>query len=414
MLIAAVFWQRRIARRELEAIRKEGYPVSLQEWDAWYQAVPVAENAALKVIEACSQMVGSAATVSLSGPGPLTPEDRALIRQFLTNNSAMVALAQEAAALKESRYPVNLNQGANTLLPHLAQVKSLVQQLRYISVLHAEEGRPAEALQSYTNALAVCRTLAAEPVLISQLVRIACLALTQPALERLLAARQLTDTQLAEISNQLDAAEVLGQASLSRALAGERCMGMDLFQSSPKTAAAVFGSGTNSVSLTLLYTLRSATGLRQIDFFQYRKLMRAWLDLFKLPFPECLDRAKIASRQFEASLTAVKRCLYPMSAMLLPALEKTLRKEAMSCAQLRAAQSALAIERFRLRSSGRVPEGLGELTPGFLASARLDPFDGKPLRYKKLAAGYLIYSVGDNSKDDGGDPKLDVVFRVPR
>jgi hypothetical protein len=31
-----------------------------------------------------------------------------------------------------------------------------------------------------------------------------------------------------------------------------------------------------------------------------------------------------------------------------------------------------------------------------------DPFDGRPLRYRRLADGVVVYSVGDDRADDGG------------
>jgi hypothetical protein len=37
------------------------------------------------------------------------------------------------------------------------------------------------------------------------------------------------------------------------------------------------------------------------------------------------------------------------------------------------------------------------------AEVLVDPFDGKPLRIKSDAAGWLVYSVGENLVDDGGD-----------
>jgi hypothetical protein len=44
-----------------------------------------------------------------------------------------------------------------------------------------------------------------------------------------------------------------------------------------------------------------------------------------------------------------------------------------------------------------------------------DPFDGQPLRVKKLPQGWLIYSVGPNRIDDGGvlDNKTDVGLGPP-
>ena len=36
------------------------------------------------------------------------------------------------------------------------------------------------------------------------------------------------------------------------------------------------------------------------------------------------------------------------------------------------------------------------------ASVPLDPFDGQELRYKKLERGFVIYSIGEDQKDNGG------------
>ena len=46
--------------------------------------------------------------------------------------------------------------------------------------------------------------------------------------------------------------------------------------------------------------------------------------------------------------------------------------------------------------------------PEFVPSVPLDPVDGQPLRYLANADGtFLLYSVGENGKDDGGDPSLE-------
>ena len=58
--------------------------------------------------------------------------------------------------------------------------------------------------------------------------------------------------------------------------------------------------------------------------------------------------------------------------------------------------------------------------PDYLIVAPIDPFDGKPLRYKKLAKGYVVYSIGTNETDNGGSETigetgpLDVTFTVKR
>ena len=51
---------------------------------------------------------------------------------------------------------------------------------------------------------------------------------------------------------------------------------------------------------------------------------------------------------------------------------------------------------------GRYPESLDELVPQYLDEVSLDPFDLKPLRYRKRQGKWIIYSIGPDCKDDGG------------
>jgi len=58
--------------------------------------------------------------------------------------------------------------------------------------------------------------------------------------------------------------------------------------------------------------------------------------------------------------------------------------------------AAFAIERYRL-CKGELPDALSEV------DAPLDPYTGEPLRYRRTDAGYIVYSLGQNRTDDGGD-----------
>ena len=69
--------------------------------------------------------------------------------------------------------------------------------------------------------------------------------------------------------------------------------------------------------------------------------------------------------------------------------------------------------------TGRYPARLAELAPKYLAAVPDDLFAGKPLVYRPSEAGYLLYSVGINGKDDGGrwtdddPPGDDLRVRMP-
>ena len=62
----------------------------------------------------------------------------------------------------------------------------------------------------------------------------------------------------------------------------------------------------------------------------------------------------------------------------------------------------LAVERYR-RATNRWPKALTDLVPAYLAKVPIDPFDGAPLRYRRLGDGLVIYSVGPDGKDNGGN-----------
>ena len=68
--------------------------------------------------------------------------------------------------------------------------------------------------------------------------------------------------------------------------------------------------------------------------------------------------------------------------------------------------TAIGLKRYQLKH-GNYPPNLDSLVPEFLSVIPTDPVDGKPLNYRLKADGtFLLYSVGENGKDDGGDPSL--------
>jgi hypothetical protein len=73
-----------------------------------------------------------------------------------------------------------------------------------------------------------------------------------------------------------------------------------------------------------------------------------------------------------------------------------------SRAALRCTIAALAVERYRL-AHGRWPGSLEQLVPAYLAEVPADPFVNHQLRIVRKPDGVVVYSVGLDSKDDGGD-----------
>jgi hypothetical protein len=432
--MSALAWLRyslsRQVRDRLSAIKQAGYPVTLRELDNWLGWVPVEKNAALQFMEASYSLIppesvstNVSSILKFESSAPLPPELREALQAVVAENFSALQMIHRGAALTKSRYVMSWSNGYQTLVPHLPKTKGLAQLLRLQTIFHSEDGKPDLAVQSLQDLLGLSHSLASEPLILSQLVRNACLAIGCSGLEWLLTQHSLADELLKALLDGLHTAE--SETSLSSAFAGERCIGIDTFELPARGLLQIFQSTATPVQSNLFgfaFGLRNMTGLRDRDFLLYLEIMQESLNASKAPFPEKLSLSNQIGSRVQQELRDHKFLV--LSRMLLPTSRDLLVKEAEVCARLRAAQTALAIEQYRTKI-GRLPETLEELKE---ATVPTDPFDGKPIRYKKLDRGYLVYSVGKDGRDEGGQEKRepnksgrlkrnqsdDIIFRVER
>jgi hypothetical protein len=69
----------------------------------------------------------------------------------------------------------------------------------------------------------------------------------------------------------------------------------------------------------------------------------------------------------------------------------------------RCSQIAVAIERYRRAHGEALPAALADLVPSYLTEIPEDPITGKPLLYRAASDAYMVYSLGPDGKDDGGN-----------
>jgi hypothetical protein len=86
---------------------------------------------------------------------------------------------------------------------------------------------------------------------------------------------------------------------------------------------------------------------------------------------------------------------------LLSGISRAYIQEAKLDAHLGAAEIAVA-NRIYKQKHGKYVDSLEQLTPEILPVLPLDPFTGKDYIYKKKDKGFIVYSLGENLRDDGG------------
>lgn len=411
------------ANHRLDAIRKAGFPASLRELDALYAPVPVNENAAAILTEAHSQTAAPVDSKSLpiigevelpKPPMKLPAELRLAISEHLQQNEAALRTARKALQIDRSRYAVDLNQGGKMALTHLAQITELFRLLRLETVYFSDLAETERAVESTLTSLAVVRSLEPEPILISQLVRIGCEAAAVEGLQRTLSESRLSDDQLRRVAEVLHWHEMAGEKALARSLAGERCFGIARFE--PPASQSGVALPAAPLGKQIAFNLYRMTGLRDVGFTFYLKAMEDIIAAAQLPFPDSVRRNKEVSDWMNTEVNRNKLFLFSKTALLL--VDTAIIKQAKLTAKLRAAQTALAVERFRWLHRGELPASLDELAPAFLPSVPVDPADGSPLHYERLEIGYKIVADGTTAVDSlprrEGRPKRFVGFSVTR
>ncbi len=125
-------------------------------------------------------------------------------------------------------------------------------------------------------------------------------------------------------------------------------------------------------------------------------MMGKLVDNARLPLEEQLD----AEEKLNAEIKKQVARTY-IARLLLPATSKVSEAVRRKVANVRCMLALMAVERYR-RQQGAWPKSLAELTPKLLQAVPLDPYDGKPLRYKAVPDGVIVYSIGPDRTDNGG------------
>lgn len=282
-----------------------------------------------------------------------------------------------------------------TLLPHAQHSRTIVSLLNYESMRQNQRGDSKKALLAVVAALNAARSVGDEPFYISQLVRTAGVALVCQAIERILGQGEPSSEDLAEMQKWLadeDAFSDLLTASL-----GERAMMHALFEAVAR----------GEVSIDELAQSRSgrlestAISLWRMNTREDQALSLSFMTRRIKEVQQPMHEQAALEKRFEQDVRELPRNAF-ITRTLLPAVAKmgeaSRRKHAMMCCTI----IALAAERYR-RDKKVWPDNLEQLRPQHLAAEMLDPFDGKPLRYRRVEDGVIVYSVGADGVDNGGN-----------
>ncbi len=364
----------------------------LSFWQNYYRALAAKTN----VFSVPSQPQSPAADVLLA----------------LSKYDSVIEELRAASRLPVSRFPLNYDSESPSaiLLPHLAALRSCSQTLQLRCLAELQYGQPEKALADVKLALQLTDKIRTEPFLISHLVRIRMVNLTLQPIYEGLAEHKWPEAQLVALGAELAKLDFL--PDYGTAMRGEMVLCqegiIDYLRRHPGQISNMSDAGDSTQptpAVSINYLIPSG-------WFYQNQLRCARLMVQQyLPLAD-LERRIIAPaslRHANAALDLEFRHVSPynrLEAMFFPAFGGAVRKFAYAQTSVDLARTAIALERYRL-ARGEFPESLDALAPQFIAKLPHDVINGQPLHYCRTGDGqFLLYSVGWNETDDGGEVGL--------
>jgi hypothetical protein len=325
-------------------------------------------------------------------------------------------------------FNLNYNSGANLLLPHLARIKAAAQWLSLAATVKLHEGKVSESFGDLEALTRLGVRFSQEPIMISELVRLAVAAIAINTTWEALQVPGWRDDQLQTLQALWQQVDLLTQAEA--ALAMERLFSEDMFSAGRQSFAGVnFQPGGTPSGLAELTEIGKQViedppegfkaALHRYPGYWAWKYWQSYEDemLNDLVYQagiEAARRAKafgsinVAIDDLAGTLDHLRtrykaggRWLgYSAGTGLNRFLVRIRAIEMQRCLLI----AAIGLKRYELKH-GVYPPNLGALSPDFIDQTPRDPIDGRPLRYRLNSDGApLLYSIGENGIDDGGDP----------
>jgi hypothetical protein len=339
--------------------------------------------------------------------------DRQQIEAILRARSEEIGLAEQAARFPRCEYHRRFEDGEDILFPEYSEARHLARLLSARSRIRADRGELPGAFEDIRVGAAISNHVAQDRILIGMLVSVAVSAIMDQAL-------------MDVVKSHRDDPRILGLFRTANGAFGPVPDVKRFFQGELVISRIMIGhvwERPGGVS-TLLQKLRLSS---KEDSQRVRGMMcDAWevrlLQYWREVFADLRKNQNGLLGELETMKRAEKRMqshagqpTYELNEELMPIYSQTVSALIRMQVQRDLRDASLRLLDYR-KAQGRFPGVLSDL-PGALPR---DLYTESPFRYSRSGTGFLLYSVGDNRKDDRGnsdkDPKtkkpLDIVIRL--
>ena len=407
-------------QRELERLRRAGEPTRLADL---LPPIPPHQNATPFYQAAIQEL--EMARSSLPQPvwdnlynfisrRPTQPVNFADVEKALRAAEPALAMLRKALTYPHMRLTNwNVDEPFSAVFPHLSQLREFTRLLSAEAFWRKRKGDLNGAVDSCVAALRLTQRIGDEPFLIAFLAQGAIFSISMGTIQRVLKDADppsqayqalLRELQAWDIDRdfvralQMERVFVIWFCDWIREKASRREINDLINEHGDRTELSVWLKGkANLIAQNELMGLRH---YRQAIAFARKGVPYDWaqIDRWEKAWEQVTNKGRTI---FDLGTHKVTWHPYALVALFIPTLSAVFQRVATFHALQRLGETAIALRLYR-KERGRYPETLQELVPKYLPSVPIDPFDGKPLRYRREGAGFRLWSIGENMKDDGG------------
>ena len=351
-----------------------------------------------------------------------TDAERETVRQIVEERQPLIQTIRELAQYGGPFAVLELSEGHAMDLAHLARLRAAARLLRADAIIKAAEGNYTEAVEDIIAGMKLADAVVHEPVLISQLVRIAVHSIMNATLQESVSGDELPSDLASDLVSYMAGAG--NRHAFAESFAGEATIGLQKFSDIRAGNLTIIESFTNVDIYGPFLNFKSFRSFMGSAFARLYEspLGHPWVNMDESMYLDIMNRLTAAAElpyyevhpqleQIESEMVDPPRTR-PLSAILMPS-PRSFLAQARHEAQLDLAQMGLLVEQYQAEY-GMFPETLDAIAPGLDGSVPVDPFTGEPYRYEPSGDTFLLYSVGENMTDDGGQHDMregDVVWR---
>jgi len=363
----------------------------------------------------------------------LTVEQRNIAEEWLQEHNDALGLIIEGSRRPYywRTYESKTAQGGmiGVLIPNLSEFRGLAYALRLRAWLRAEQGRYQSAFADMKSCYRLGQHIRGNKILIEQLVGIALEAISVQTIRDIVGRCEINSTILADLQDSfeqivagenfvpsLEAEKLCVYDEIQRCFTEDRFGGGHLYLSRLGTFKNDFQIDVEEIVVETIFSPKGWARVVRVLFAhpdkeQTREMADRYYNYWDKLFHKspCQIRAEGIDAEKEAMEIIKGNVLLQIFA---PAFARVNEIANRNKIDVYATVTLLALLRYE-KDKGSYPNDLQQLiTAGYLKQLPMDSFSDKPLSYKKTEDNFILYSVGPNFTDEGGEYSRDSKGRI--